>query len=179
MANNINILGFTLNRTGFRPHITKRLAIARGIVTKLKRFKRLKANTKSYLYKTLVRSALEYPNMPMCVMSTTNKKKLQSFQNGVIRRHIHNEEEVINEGYENDDDGEGPSIEELHKAYGIEPINSRMYRRAKINWDKFAVTDETTYERSMQANGELARRDHAWWRRIAPYVEEDEPEGVY
>ena len=177
MANDINILDFTLNRTGFRPHITKWLAIARGTVNKLKRFKRLKAKTKSYLYKTLVCSSLEYPNTPMCVMSTTNKKKLQSFQNGIIRRHIHNEEEIINEGYENDD--EGGSIEELHKIYGIEPINSRMYRRVKINWDKFAATDETIYECSTQANREIDQRDHAWWRRIAPYVEEDEPECIY
>ena len=167
-AYNVSILGFTLGRTGFKTHTTKRLAIARGTMTKLKRFRKLRPRTKSHLYKTLARSALEYPNTPMCVMSFTNRNKLQKFQNGIIRRYI-------NTG----DNEDQESIEELHVKFNMEPINKRMHRRAVKNWERFASIDEEMSNRSMEANRDNTARDHYWWRRIAPYVEEEEPEAIY
>ena len=68
-ADSIKILGFTMKRTGFGSHIAQRLAIAKGRFTKLKRFKNLKSKTKAHLYKSLIRSALDYPNIPLCLMS--------------------------------------------------------------------------------------------------------------
>ena len=154
-TNSVSILGFNLGRTGFKVHINQRMAIARGTITKLKRFKQLKPRTKSYLYKTLVRSVLEYPNTPSCVMSKTNKDKLQKFQNKVIRGFIHSTSE-----------DEIDSIEDLHNLYGVEPINKRMYRRAVTNWDKFTTIDDDTSTRSLEANRDRTNKDHYWWHHI-------------
>ena len=83
-SNKINILGFSLGRTGFRGHIGSKIATTRGRNAKLKRIRNLGSKTKCHLYKSLVRSALEYPNIPMCKMTKENKDKLVKFQNGVI-----------------------------------------------------------------------------------------------
>ena len=45
-ANNLNILGFNMGRTGFGIHLTKRTAIARGTLSKLKRFRAIKPKAK-------------------------------------------------------------------------------------------------------------------------------------
>ena len=81
-SDHINILGFKLKRTGSNMHTRQRLGIAKGRAVKLKRFKKIKAKNKCHLYKALVRSAMEYPNIPLCIMSRTNKNKWQKFQNG-------------------------------------------------------------------------------------------------
>ena len=145
--------------------MTKRVDIARGTMTKLKRLKNLRPQTKSYLYMTLARSALEYPTTPSCVMSTTNRNKFQEFQNGIIRRYINTE-----------NNKECESIEDLHVKYNVEPVNKR---RAIKNWERFGTTDEEMSNRSMEVNRDITARAHYWWRRIAPYVEEEEPEATY
>ena len=45
----VNIFRFNLGHKGFKVHINQRMAIARGTVTKLKRFKKLKPLTKRHL----------------------------------------------------------------------------------------------------------------------------------
>ena len=166
-TNNVNILGFNMGRTGFKTHIKKRMAIAKGTLTKIKRFKKLKPKTKSYLYKTLMRSALEYPNVPSCVMSRSNKNKIQKCQNNIIRKYIHRgvEEELQDE-----------NIRDMHIRYKIEPVNVRMHRRAKKTWERFCDIDEAVSGRSLEANDEAEGRDHFWWRRVAPFVMGEDPE---
>ena len=115
-SNNVQILGLTLGRSGLRTHINAKIAMARGRVNKLRRFRHLKPKTKSYLYKTLVKSAMEYPNIPLCIKSKHNKHRMQKFQNSILRRYI--------------DHHSADSIEVLHNKYKIEPINTLMYRRA-------------------------------------------------
>ena len=102
-ANKVNILGFNLGRTGFGAHLKTRIATARARTTKLKRFK-------SRLYKSLIRSTLEYPNIPLCLVSETKKKMLQQFQNDVIRRFIHK-----------DQNNDRETSEQLHEKYKRTP----------------------------------------------------------
>ena len=45
-AGSINVLGFRLNRTGFRGQVGSIIAMSRGRLTKLKRFKKLQPTTK-------------------------------------------------------------------------------------------------------------------------------------
>ena len=123
IAQEITVLGFRLRHTGFIKHIHSRLGIANGTLTKLKRFRMLKPKIKCHLFRSLIRSALEYPNTPQCLMSETNKDKFQIFQNKVIRRYINYKAE---EHEENES-----TIEDIHEQYKIEPINQRMHRRAK------------------------------------------------
>ena len=169
-ANNVIILWFNIGRTGFSTHLTKRTVIARGTLSILKRFRAIKLKTKSYLYKILLRSALEYPNTPACIASSTKKMKLQKLQNNVIGKFIH-------WNAENTDDDE--NIEQLHQRYKIEPINVRMYRRARKTWDKLPVKDEALCNRSIESSQERNFKDHCWWKRVVSIIEEDEPEPDY
>ena len=169
-ANNVNILGFNMGRTGFGVHLTKRTAIAKGTLTKLKRFRAIKSKTKSYLYKTSVRSALEYPNTPACIASNTKKMKLQKLQNNVIRKFIH---------WNAEDTDDDENIEQLHQLYKIELINVRMYRRARKSWDKLAIIDEALCNSSIEASQERNFKDHYWWKRVTSIIEEDKPEAEY
>ena len=66
VAQEITVLGFKLRYTAFNKHIHSRLGIANGTLTKSKRFRKLKPRIKCHLYKSLIRSALEYPNTPQC-----------------------------------------------------------------------------------------------------------------
>ena len=129
-TNSINMLGFQLRRTRFGKHIKSRIAVARGRITKLKRFLKLQAKTKNRLYKSLIRSQMEYPNIPQCVIATTKKLELQRFQNGTIRKFIHRQER-----------GQQIDIEELHQEYNIETVNKRMFRRAERTWEKFTIKE--------------------------------------
>ena len=161
-------MGFELRRTGFGAHIKSRIAIARGRVTKLKRFIKLQAKTKNCLYKSLIRSQLEYPNMPQCVMAASKKSQLQSFQNGTIRRFIHRQQR-----------DQQIDIEELHQEYIIEPVNKRMFRRAKKTWEKFTTKEPELAEATMEMNQQRDTNDHYWWQRVAPYIASGEPAPEY
>ena len=96
--------------------------------------------------------------------------KLQKLQNNVIRKFIY-------WNVEDTDDDE--NIEQLHRQYKIEPINVRMYQRARKTWDKLSVKDEALCNRSIEASQERNFKDHYWWRRVASIIEEDEPEPEY
>ena len=167
-TNKVNILGFSLGRTGFGAHLKTRIATARARTTKLKRFKGLTADTKSRLYKSLIRSTLEYPNIPLCLVSETKKKTLQQFQNGVIRRFIHK-----------DQNNDRETSEQLHEKYKLEPLNMRMRRRAAKTWEKFNNIEEELAQRSVAMNAAGVPGDHYWWRRVASYMVEDDPEAMY
>ena len=145
-SNKVDILRFSLGRTGFRGHISRKIATARARITKLKRFKILGSKTKRHLYKFLGRSALEYPNIPMCIMAKENKDKLQKFQNGVTRRFI--------------DNSPDKTIEDLHATYKIKPFNTHMYRRALRTWERFKEIDEETSRASITANENHVNNDH-------------------
>ena len=164
-SNNAQILGLTLGRSGLKTHISAKIAIAKGRINRLKRFRHLKPKTKSYLYKTLVRSAMEYPNIPLCIMSKDNKNKMQKFQNNVLRRYI--------------DHDSTDSIEVLHNKYKVETINVRMHRRAVKTWDSLKEVDAETCARSIEASEDHLIKDHYWWRRIAPYAEGEAPPPEY
>ena len=63
-ANECNILGLKLKRTGTVSHITDRIRSAKNQTQRLKRFINLNEKTKSHLYKALIRPVLEYPVVP-------------------------------------------------------------------------------------------------------------------
>ena len=89
--------------------------------------------------------------MPSCVMSRTNRSKIQKCQNDIIRRYIHGNV---------DEDVRNANIDEKHTRYKIEPVNTRMHRRAKKTWERLREVDETICNKSMEANVERNRKDH-------------------
>ena len=161
-APSITTLGFPMKRNGFNNHIAQRLATAKGRYTKLKRFAKLKPKKKAHLYKSLARSAMEYPNIPLCLMSDSNANKFQKFQNKILRKYIKGA------------DVEDLTIEQLHGKCKIEPLNLRMNRRAKNTWTKFERIDQEVAEASMELNNSDTA-DHYWWRRIGKYIGADDP----
>ena len=80
------ILGLTVRRTGVSRHINQRVGLARHRNSKLRRFGQLKPNIQMHLYKSLIRSTIEYLAAIMGILSKTNIKSLQQFQNKQIRR---------------------------------------------------------------------------------------------
>ena len=99
-------------------------------------------------------------------MSNTNQKKLQSFQNGNIQQ-IHNRH--LNNRL---------TAEQIHNTYKLDPINTRMYNRTKKTWEKFEEINPELVTTSNNINTNEIR-DHFWWRRIASYLQQEEPNPQY
>ena len=116
------------------------------------------------LYKTLLRPILEYPILPMCIASYSNKQVLQSFQNISLRQVVGGRR-----------GGWNTTAAELHEQLGIEPINVRIHQLATKAWEKVRVLSPDLVERSENVQDERGRRDHLWWKRISPYVNSPEP----
>ena len=68
---------------------------------------------------------------------------------------------------------------QLHNKYQIEAINVRLYRLAEKIWNKLSVTDEDLIRQSEEENDDPLARDHFWWRRITPYIGNNEPQPIY
>ena len=138
-------------------HVNKRLGMARSRNRILKRFKDFEPKIKKHLY----------PVVPTCIMSKTNRNKLQSFQNSCIRN--------IVKGTEDED----KNMEELHMLLKLDPVNIRLKKRADKTWVNFIRTNERLTETFITENNNLQPRDHNWWRRITPYILGDAAEPVY
>ena len=162
------ILGLTLTRTGINTHFKNRLRKARYQRKKLRRFRNLRTKIKVQLYKSLLRPVMEYPIVPLCILSKTNKGKIQAFQNISIKSATRNDPE-----YENQ------NTEELHQTLRIPAINVRMHQLANRVWDRFQILNENIAEASNMENTNNDRKDHSWFRRISPFVNSPEPEPKY
>ena len=113
----------------------------------------------------MIRPIFEYPIIPLCISSKTNIKKMQQFQNKILRAATR----------ENEEDRELP-IEELHQRYRIEAINTRLYRLASKVWQNLILNNEELANMSQEENNNVATQDHFWWRRISPYIDSGEPQ---
>ena len=112
-------MGIEFGTHGVSLHVAKRLAMAKKQYTKMKRFKKMSSRIQVHFYKTLIRPIMEYPVIPMYISSKTNLKKIQQFQNRVLRTAT----------LRNNDDNT-LTIGELHNKYKVEAINTRFYRLA-------------------------------------------------
>ena len=139
---------------------------AKTELAKLYRFVKLSPKIKSHLYKTLILPILEYPAVHCCLASKTNLEKMQRIQNKAIR-------------FINKHSGDELSIEETHERYQLEPINTRLFKRANKSWDKLNLLEPGLVEHSRMENETEDRTDHYWWRRIASFVEGPQPDPFY
>ena len=165
-ANNITVLGLKLTRTGIIQHLRDRRFKANIELKKLNRFIRLKPNIKSHLYKALIQPILDYPTIPNCIASNTNKMKMQRVQNKATK-------------FINKFSNENLSIEQIHKKYKIEPVNKRIYNRAKRSWQRLAQIETDLADASTNENTNREAKDHYWWNRVAGYLNTPEPEPIY
>ena len=109
---------------------------------------------------------LEYPIIPLCGISDTNKLKLQRLQNKAIRFAIKNDEHPM-------------SLEEAHIKYKLEAYNVRLHKRGVKLWNKLSISEPELVDRSLAENNNRDLKDHYWWRRIAASIEEDIPDPIY
>ena len=164
-SENVNILGFKLSRTGFNPHIIERLNKARNELQKLKRFQNLRPKIKAHLYKTLVRSVIEYPIIPLCGIAKCNMRKIQILQNKAIKLITSNDPEEMD-------------LKRSHEKYKIDAYNVRLHNRGQKLWHKFCIDQPELTDQSRELNNDN-RPDHYWWRRISSNIEEDTPDPIY
>ena len=163
---NAKVLGFTISKYGFVPHIENRIRLAKSTLTKLKRFKGASTDTLLHLFKMLVRPRLEYPAMLMCNASKSNLGRLQAIQNLMLRRAFHQVPPYFN------------TVEELHQQGNLEPINTRLHRLGNKTWSRLHATDRQITTESLEIDvREL--KDHNWWRRLAPLLSGDPPVPVF
>ena len=165
-TNKATILGMEFGTRGVSSHVKKRLGMAKQQFTKLKRFKKTKIQL--HFYKSLIRPVMEYPAIPLCISAKSNIRRMQQFQNKVLR----------NATRRNEADNQ-LSITDLHKKYKIEAINTRLYKLTRNIWDKLTIINEELVNNSRAENDEPGYQDHYWWRRISPYIENGEPHPDY
>lgn len=163
------VLGLSIRRTGVSRHITQRMGLARHRNSKLKRFGRLNTKIQLHLYKSLIRSTIEYPAAIMGILSKTNIKRVQQFQNKQIRRAIRG----------NDTDEE-LNMEELHVKYKVDAINVRLQRSLQKVYDKLRILNPRMIQETEELNNNNIN-DHYWWRRLSPraIAEEEDPIYIY
>ena len=168
-VNKVKVLGLEIGTRGVSSHVRKRLNMAKVQYQKLKRFRKMSTKIQINLYKSLIRPIIEYPVIPMCISSKTNIKKIQQFQNRVLRT-----------ASRNTDEDNGNNIEELHDKYKLDAFNVRLHRLAQKCWDRMTTLNEELVEESREEdNDNPTTHDHYWWRRISPYANSEEPPPDY
>ena len=143
-----------------------RKRIAKGTLTKLRRFRKASTETLLHLYKMLVRPQLEYPAILMANVSKSKMRKLQSIQNRALRHSFHLRPPYYNVS------------EELHTQANMEPLNTRLHRLGVKTWANLTETDENLVNAS-NALSEENVRSHSWWKRLAPLLEGDTPPSIF
>ena len=68
------VLGLTLQNTGILGHTANVKTKANGVLLNLRRFVNLPPKLKLTLIKTLLLPVIEYPIIPLCLISVTQKK---------------------------------------------------------------------------------------------------------
>lgn len=162
----IKILGFQMGTRGTKVHITARIVAARSTLKRLKRFKRLSTKTFLHLYKALVRPRLEYPAIALTNARKTNMQRIQAVQNRMLRLAYKEAPPYYN------------TIKDLHLRCRMEPMNVRFHRLGNRTWDRLSRTEPELIDRS----NELSRRpgrDHFNWKRLAPFIEGNQPRPIY
>ena len=80
-----NILGQTINTTGFIKHIATRIRKAKETLKNIYIFYQFPVKIKLHLVKTLILPILYYPPIPTHTLSMTQIKKIQKVQNKALR----------------------------------------------------------------------------------------------
>ena len=167
-TNKATVLGMEFGTRGVSSHAKKRLGMAKQQFLKLKRFKKMGIKIQLHFYKSLIRPIMEYPAIPLCISAKCNIKRMQQFQNKVLRYATRRNEE-----------DNQLSISELHQKYKIEAVNSRLYKLTEKIWNKLTITNEELVNNSAAENDVAGNQDHYWWRRISPYIRNGEPNPDY
>ncbi len=156
-------MGLKIQRTGLSAHITDKINKGKATLTNLTRFRNLTPKIKTTLIKTLLIPVIEYPPVPLCSISKTQKINLQKVLNRGLKFIHYNETERL-------------TIKELHQLYNITPFNVSTHNKACKTWERVRyIEEEQTYE-------ELTRerdRTHNWFPKTTTIISSPPPLPIY
>ena len=157
------VLGLKLQRSGIVGHVSNLKNKANAVLTKLRRFSYLTPRLKTTLVKTLLLPIIEYPIIPLCTISVSQKKNLQVILNKALR-------------FINCNDFERLYIaEELHNKYNIKPINVNLHTKAKKIWQTIKDTEPEHYNQITQDFG----LKHSWFPKSSNIISAETPAPIY
>ncbi len=143
-------------------HVSALKNKANAILTKLRRFTNLTSKIKTTLVKTLLSPILEYPPVPLLVVSLTQKINLQSVLNKVLRFIHHNEQDILRS-------------EDLHLKCNITPLNISTHNKACKIWETVHITEQKLYNNlTIQY-----RNKHTWFPKSSGIINSPPPVAIY
>ena len=113
--------------------------------------------------KTLLVPILEYPPIPLCSASKSQKLKLQTVQNKALRFINYNDEERIE------------TVKELHEKYNFLPINISLNKKARKIYETLRRTDVETYNNVTRP----IEGTHNWFPKTSRIITEPTPNPLY
>ena len=131
------MLGLTIQTNGIIGHTSKVKNKGNAVMANI-RFVNLTLKLKLTLIKTLLLPIIEYPVIPLCTTSLTQKRKLQVIINKALRFINFNE------------DDRHLTVEELHLKYDIKPLNITLHAKAQKIWETIRMTEPDHYDQLTQ-----------------------------
>ena len=118
----------------------------------------------------MIRPIMEYPAIPICMVSKSNMQKLQKTQNKALRSVWGANPRLRQNRITNVD---------IHERLNMETLNVRICHMAQKIWNKLEIIkpEIVAQTREMSQNGDIT--DHTWWPRLATYMERNIPEPLF
>lgn len=155
------LLGLNTTTRGFVTHITKTINKGKGILSQIRRFSNLTPRLKTILIKTLLIPVLEYPSIPICMASPTQKRKMQTIINKALRFINCNEPELM-------------TVNELHRKYNITPINVSIHQKALKVWETLRISEPEQFEPLVTPHLNI----HSWFPKCSPIINMPIPQPI-
>ena len=157
------VLGLTIQTNGISGHTAKVKNKGNAVIANLRRFVNLTPKLKLTLIKTLLLPIIEYPVIPLCTTSLTQKRKLQIIVNKALRFVNFNE------------DDRPLTAEDLHLKYNINPLNITLHNKAQKIWETIKMTEPDHYQ---LLTGRFAY-NHTWFPKSSYIIDSDDPQPIY
>ncbi len=161
-SKDVKVLGLKLQSNGITGHVSNIKNKGNAVMAML-RFSTFAPKLKTTLVKTLLLPILKYPIIPLCIASTTQKKKLQVIFNKGLRFINCNEVDRT------------LTIEALHYKHNIKPLNITLHTKANKIWETIKITEPDHYNQLTQH----ANYDHSWFPKTSIVIDADLPQPVF
>ena len=124
----------------------------------LRRFRKLSPKLKTILIKTLLIPVMEYPVIPICMASPTQKRNMQTILNKALRFIHCNEQEQL-------------KANELHIKYNINPLNISIYHKALNTWETIKSSEIEQYNDLITPHNNI----HTWFPKTSNIITMEPP----
>lgn len=161
-CNQGKVLGLKLQSTGIVGHSSNVKNKGNATLSTLRRFTNLTPKLKTTLVKTQLIPILEYPPIPLCSVSKTQKHNLQIIINKALRFISKNESDRA-------------KMEDLHIKYNITPLNVSLHAKASKIWEKIRLTEPDLYNNLTTP----PMYKHSWFPKTSNVIDSPPPEPRY